>query len=79
MSVLVCVVKGGYHSVSQYQWYCDDRSLSSECYPVLYTSQCGMYMCQIHVYGSSDPKEFKFTIEGILLLIVHVMNVIADF
>ena len=63
VTVLVCIVKGGYHSISQYQWYCNQCSLSNECNPILYTTQCGIYKCQV-VVCDSNTKVLEFIIEG---------------
>ena len=63
VAILACVVEGGYHSLSQYQWYKDGRSLSDEHYPIMYANQCGTYRCDVLVQDS-DAKQFTFTVEG---------------
>ena len=46
VAVLACVSIGGYHSEAKYQWHRDGVMLDSECQPILYTSQSGMFkMC----------------------------------
>ena len=72
MALLSCVVKGGYHSVSVYQWYRDDHPLNGECHPILYASQCGVYRCDISV-RDGGKRNFLFTIQGIINF-----NVISD-
>ena len=67
VSLLACVVKGGYHSVSQYQWYQDEISLSDEHYPIMYASQCGVYRCDVRVQNT-DMKPFTFTVQGAVVV-----------
>lgn len=58
-----CVIEGGYHSPSQYQWYKDGRSLSDEHHPIIYANQCGTYRYDVLVQDSG-AKQFTFAVEG---------------
>lgn len=43
VAVMVCVAMEGYHSLVTYQWLKEDDELSSETFPVIYTSDPGTY------------------------------------
>ena len=67
VSVLACVVKHGYHSVSKYQWYKGEASLDGECYPLLYATMCGVYRCNVCVNEGEFTEDFSFTVTGNIL------------
>ena len=60
------MVKGGYHSLSHYQWYLNNTRLCDEYYPIIYANQCGVYKCEVRVKDTST-KEFAFTVKGELV------------
>lgn len=78
VALLACVAKAGYHSNCQYQWFRNNCSLDDECHPILYASECGSYKCVVQCQDR-EPMEFKFSIQGIYILLPSNLHPLFKF
>ena len=49
VAMLIAVVTGGYHSMSNYRWAKDSEPLEDEVCPVIYPISTGEYICSISI------------------------------
>lgn len=70
--VMVCVVTGGYHSLTTYQWKKDGENLESETFPVIYTQDRGKYTCQMTIAESGQVEEHSFRVESMYIHLTYV-------
>ena len=64
VALLCCVATGGYHSCSQYQWFCNDEILREECHAIMYVTSCGTYSCVLTT--ATEKKTFSFEVQGVM-------------
>ena len=72
VAMLVAVVTGGYHGMSNYRWEKDSEPLEDEVYPVIYPTSTGEYVCSVSIKKYRVFLSFLVTSAGQNIVHVHI-------